>query len=76
MDVFLLMEDAFDLSKLIGEAYLHFSDHAVAQARFGASVFWIRRLAALDGEQKTMEDWQIKRDGGQRGIVEIIGESV
>ena len=76
LDVFLLMEDAFDLSNLIGEAHLLFSDHAVAQARFGASVFWIRYLAALDGEQKAMEGWQIKRDGGQRGIVEIIGQSV
>ncbi len=76
VDIFLLMEDAFDLSKLIGEAYLLFSDHAVAQARFGASVFWIRRPAALDGEQKTMEVWQVKRDGGQRGIVELMRESV
>jgi predicted nucleotidyltransferase len=75
VDVFLLMEDAFDLSTLTGEAHLLFSNHAVAQARFGASVFWIRRLAALDGEEKAMEDWQVKRDGGKRGIVEIIGES-
>lgn len=75
VDIFLLMEDTFDLSKLIGEAHLLFSSHAVAQARFGASVFWIRRLAALDGEEKAMEDWQAKRDGGRRGIVEIIGES-
>jgi len=28
----------------------------------------------LDGEEKTIEDWQVKRDGGQRGIVEIIKE--
>jgi len=75
VDVFLLMEGSFDVSQLTGEAYLLFSDHAVAQAHFGASVFWIRRLAALDGEHKALEDWQVKRDGGQRGIVEIIGES-
>jgi predicted nucleotidyltransferase len=75
VDVFLLMEDAFDLAKLTGEAHLLFSNHAVAQARFGASVFWIRCLAALGGEEKAMEDWQVKRDGGRRGIVEIIGES-
>ena len=73
VDIFLLMEDTFDLSQLTGEAYLVFSNHAVAQARFGVSVFWIRRLAALDGEEKAMEDWQVKRDGGRRGIVEIIG---
>ncbi len=45
-----------------------------AQARFGASVFWMRRLAALGDEEKAIEDWQVKRDGGQRGIVEIIKE--
>ena len=76
VDIFMLMEDAFQLSEHIGEVHLLFSNHAVAQAHFGASVFWMRRLAALDGEEKSMEDWQIKRDGGQRGIVEIIEESV
>jgi len=50
-------------------------DHAAAQAHFGASVFWLRRLAALGGEQETIEYWQIKRDGGQRGIVEILSEA-
>jgi hypothetical protein len=33
------------------------------------------RLAALNGEQAAIEHWQIKRDGGQIGIVEIIPES-
>ena len=50
-------------------------DHAAAQAHFGASVFWLRRLAALGGEQETIEYWQVKRDGGRRGIVEIVPES-
>jgi len=49
-------------------------DHAAADAHFGASVFWVRRLAAMGGEQATIEYWQVKRGGGQRGIVEIIGE--
>ena len=61
-------------SKLTGEAHLLFSHHATAQARFGASVFWLRRTAALNGEEKALEDWQIKRDGGKRGIVEIVEE--
>ncbi len=43
------MEDTFDASKLEGETRLLF-DHAVAQAAFGASVFWLRRLAAWEGE--------------------------
>jgi hypothetical protein len=74
VDVFMLMEDSFYLSGHTGEVRLLFSNHAVAQARFGASVFWMRRLAALYGEEKAIEDWQVKRDAGQRGIVEVIEE--
>jgi hypothetical protein len=75
VDVFMLMKDSFDLSKIIsGEVYLLFSDHSAAQARFGASVFWLRRQAALGGGKRVLEDWEIKRDGGKRGIVEIVEE--
>jgi Family of unknown function (DUF6932) len=74
VDVFLLIEDAFDAGLLTGEARLLF-DHATAQAHFGASVFWLRRLAALAGEEETVEYWGTKRDGGVRGLVEIIPES-
>ena len=73
VDVFLLMEDAFDSAKLQGEAALLF-DHNAADAHFGASIFWVRRLAALGGEQATIEYWQVKRGGGVRGIVEIVEE--
>lgn len=73
VDIFLLMEDTFDVSQLIGEARLLF-DHAAAQTRFGASVFWLRRLALLDDEQTTLSHWQITREGSYRGIVEIIPE--
>ncbi len=48
-------------------------DHAVAQARYGVSIFWIRP-GLLVGE--SVEDfiayWQIKRDGSRRGIVEVV----
>jgi hypothetical protein len=74
VDVFLLMEDPFDRSQLTGEAWLLF-DHASAESHFGASVFWLRRLAAYGGEQATIEHWQTKRGGGQRGIVEIVPEA-
>jgi len=74
VDVFLLMEDTFDVAELSGESRLLF-EHTTAQAHFGASVFWLRRLAALGGEQNTIEYWQMKRDGSYRGIVEIIPES-
>jgi hypothetical protein len=73
VDVFLLMEDTFDLGEQTGESRILF-DHAAAQAHFGASVFWLRRLAALGGEEETMAGWQIKRDGTRRGIVEIVKE--
>lgn len=73
VDVFLLMEDTFDASRLTGEARLLF-DHAAAQAHFGGSVFWLRRLAAWEGEKAAVEYWQVKRDGGRRGIVEIVQE--
>jgi hypothetical protein len=73
VDIFLLMEDAFDAGRVTGESKLLF-EHAAAQAHFGASVFWLRRLAALGGEQVTIEDWQNTREGDQRGIVEVVPE--
>ena len=70
VDIFLLMEDSFDVRQVSPEIRLVF-DHAAAQNLLGASVFWIRRAAALGGEEATIAHWQIKRDGGRRGIVEI-----
>ena len=32
-------------------------------------------LARFDGEQATIEFWQTKRDGGRRGIIEILENS-
>lgn len=73
VDIFMLMDDAFDAGQLTGEERLLF-DHAAAQAHFGASVFWLRRLAAWEGEQAAVEYWQVTRGGGHRGIVEVIVE--
>ncbi len=70
VDAFMLMDDSFDFGALVGEARLLF-DHAAAQSHFGCSIFWVRRLAALGGEEATIEDWQVKRDGSRRGIIEI-----
>ncbi|MGH2542440.1 MAG: DUF6932 family protein [Ardenticatenaceae bacterium] len=72
--VFLLMENAFDYDQVTGETRYLF-DHWTAQTYFGCSVFWVRRLAALNGEQATIEYWQVKRDGTWRGIVELISEA-
>src|SRR5438093_8890088 len=68
--IFLLMDDAFDVSKITGQTAILF-DHLAAQNYAGASVFWLRRLAALGGERAVIEDWQLKRDGARRGIVEV-----
>lgn len=73
VDVFMIMDDNFNIRSLTGEARLLF-DHGTAQGHFGCSVFWVRRLAAIGGEQAAVEDWQIKRDGTARGIIEITVE--
>lgn len=70
VDVFLVMNDMFDLSQVTGEARLVF-DHPAAQAHFGASIFWLRQLAALPSEEELVRGWQLKRDGTRRGIVEV-----
>ncbi len=71
VDIFLLMENSFDVSQVRGEAALVF-DPQRTQEVFGASVFWIRKQGAITSEQEAVEDWQIKRDNSRRGIVEVI----
>lgn len=73
VDIFMLMEDVFDSSGIRGEAAVIF-DHLAVQNVEGASVFWIRRQAAIGGEQKAVEYWQTKRDKTRRGIVEVISD--
>jgi hypothetical protein len=73
VDIFLVMEDGFDVTHLKGEDHLLF-DHPAAEAYFGASVFWLRRLAALGGEEEAVAHWQLKRNGERRGIIQIVEE--
>ncbi len=73
MSLFILMEISFDFDQLVGEIRLLF-EHGTAQTHFGCSLFCIRRLAALDGEQASIEHWQIKRNRELRGIIEIVAE--
>jgi hypothetical protein len=61
----------FDSAQVSGEEAIIF-DNLGAQNSEGASVFWIRRMAAIGGEQAAIEDWQIKRDRTRRGVVEVI----
>ncbi len=74
VDIFMLMEDTFDSNQVTGEAAIIF-DNMAAQNLEGASVFWIRRLAAIDGEDAALEHWQIKRDKTKRGIVEVMPDA-
>jgi len=73
VDIFMLMEDSFDSKQVGGEAALIF-DHLAGQNVEGASVFWIRRMAVMGGEQVALEHWQTKRDKTRRGIVEVISD--
>jgi len=72
VDVVLILDDTFRLEKCPQESRGLF-EHAVAQARYGASIFWMRP-GMLTGE--TVEEfiayWQIKRGGDKRGIVDLI----
>ena len=74
VDIFLIMDDTFNLDGESGEAHLLFNQPA-AQAHFGASVFWVRRLACFPSEAELVSGWALKRDGSTRGIVEILKES-
>lgn len=73
VDIFMLMEDTFDANIVVGKASIIFN-HMAAQNAEGASVFWIRRMAAIGGEQTAIEYWQSKRDKTKRGIVEVISD--
>ena len=72
IDVVLVMDDTFRLEACPIESR-GLVDHAVAQARYGASIFWLRPGLLVGG---SVEDfiayWQVKRDGSKRGIVEVI----
>jgi hypothetical protein len=71
VDIFMLMEDTFDAQQVAGEAAMVF-DHIAAQHYEGASIFWIRRMAATDGEEAALQYWQITRNQTKRGIVEVM----
>ena len=71
VDVFLLMEDSFEVTRVHGEVAVVF-DQQKAQNALGASIFWIRKQIIFNNEQEIVEGWQIKRDRSRRGIVEVI----
>lgn len=71
LDIFLLMEDSFDVRELPAEVAILFN-HMIAQNYEGASIFWMRRLSLRREEKKAIEYWQLKRDETKRGILEVI----
>ena len=73
IDIFLIMADIFDVHQVQDETAIIF-DHQAAQNIEGASVFWIRQLAAIGGEDEALAHWQTKRDHTRRGIVEVISD--
>jgi len=51
-------------------------DHAIAQARYGASIFWARPSAILlEPLEEFIAAWQVKRDGSLRGILDVMEEA-
>ncbi len=71
IDVMLIMGATFKVEEAPRESRTLFS-HPDAQARFGASVFWIREGMLSEGAmQEFLDTWQTKRDGTKRGILEV-----
>src|SRR5207249_1566768 len=68
IDVLLVMTADFRLEEAPRESRTLFS-HAEAEARFSASVFWVREGMLPDQTmQMFIETWQTKRDGTKRRI--------
>lgn len=71
VDVVLVMAADFRLEGSPRESRTLFS-HPDAEARFGASVFWVREGMLPEGLMRSfLETWQTKRNGTKRGMVEI-----
>ena len=71
LDIVLVMAAEFRLEQAPRESLTLFS-HADAEARFGASVFWVRQGMLSGAEmQQFLETWQTKRDGTRRGLLEV-----
>lgn len=72
VDIILVMQDDFDMRACDASTMALF-EHRQAEQRFGASVFWVRPAMLFNEPLESfVAHWQIKRDGGRRGIVELI----
>ncbi|HEV3145676.1 MAG TPA: hypothetical protein VGZ47_17440 [Gemmataceae bacterium] len=71
VDVILIMRDDFRSETCPPETLVLF-DHRRAAAELEASIFWIRpALLLIETLDEFILRWQIKREGGTRGIVEV-----
>ncbi len=72
VDIVLVMTADFRLEEAPRESRTLFS-HPDAEARFGASVFWVRQGMLDEAQmQEFLETWQTKRDGTRRGLLEVM----
>jgi hypothetical protein len=71
VDVILVMDEDFATERCPPDSRVLF-DHARADNELGASIFWVRPDMLL-GEplEQFLAQWERKRDGRRRGIVEI-----
>ena len=72
IDLFLIMSPDFESNDCTGAMHLMFDSEA-AERELGTTVFWMTSSA---GSQMTiaffLEQFQIRRDGRLRGIVEVL----
>lgn len=74
VDIILIMRDDFLLSEC-NEETLPVFHHLQAQEKLGVSVFWTSPSGVLlETIDQFIAHWQITRDHGQHGIVEVIRE--
>jgi hypothetical protein len=72
VDVVLIMAADFKIEECPRAAKTLF-DHADADAKFHASIFWLREEMLSQELMKEFFDvWQTRRDGKKRGMLEVI----
>lgn len=71
VDVFMILSNDFDVGATSGELRILF-EHGAAQDHFGASVFWVREVAAFGGVDAATSDWAFTREGRRRGLISIV----
>jgi len=67
LDLFLVMSSNFSSNTVEGRARLLF-DRSRATMVWGSCIYWI---TARTDRAPFLATWQLRRDGGQRGIVEV-----